>query len=111
MYPCGVFSPKHHEVSSELLHIKDKVLESLTTGGIPWGNTALDDKLRLEVAGVIHGMAQFPEDRLDAGISVSPRRGCAPPAPPPPPVWGGTRTGGLVTPPAATAQPPAGVAS
>jgi hypothetical protein len=57
-----MFSPKHCEVSSELLHVNDKVLESLTTGGIPWGNTMLDGKLRLEVAGVIHGMAQFRED-------------------------------------------------
>ena len=89
-----MFSPKHREVTSELLHINDKMLESLTTGGISWGNPALDGKLRLEVAGVIHGMAQFSEDRPDAGVSLVPPRECAPPPfPLPPPCWGGRGQG------------------
>jgi hypothetical protein len=74
---------------SELLHVYDKVLEGLTTRHIPWGDASLDGQFRLEVAGVIHGMSQFSENRPDAGVSLVPPLECAPPRSPSSPRVGG----------------------
>jgi len=104
-----VFTPKHREVPTELLHIDDKVLERLTAGGIPRGHASLDGEFHFDIGDVIHGVAQCPEDRSDAGIGISPRGGCSPPRSPSPPGVGGVRLGVKVTPPVATALPPAGV--